>query len=105
MAEYNPRPEIMATQQSLLKEYEHQLKKEIEENVAILSHLSQCEQVGEQVPCQEIQHALQREKKYAFKLVTLQNLNEELFSLAEKQHWQLGAHAPPSSTEPENEVE
>ena len=47
MAEYDPRQELMATQQSLLEEYEHELNREIEENVAILSHLSQCEQVGE----------------------------------------------------------
>ena len=43
MAEYDPRAELMVTQQSLLKKYECQLNKEIEENVAILSHLSQCE--------------------------------------------------------------
>ena len=86
MAEYNPRAELMATQQNLLKEYEHQLNKEIEENVAILSYFSQCEQVGEQVPCQEIQKALEREKKNASKMVALQNLNEELLSIAEEQH-------------------
>ena len=63
----------MAAQQSLLKEYEHQLNKEIEENVAILSHSSQCEQAGEQVPYQEIQQALEREKKNASKLAALQN--------------------------------
>ena len=61
----------MATQQSLLEEYEHELNREIEENVAILSHLSQCEQVGEQVPHQEIQQALEREKKNASKFVAL----------------------------------
>ena len=65
MAEYNPGAELMATQQSLLNGYECQLNKEIEENVAILSHLSQCEQVGEWVPHQEIQQALKREKKNA----------------------------------------
>ena len=37
MAEYDLRAELMAMQQSLLKEYEHELKREIEENVAILS--------------------------------------------------------------------
>ena len=47
MAEYDPRQELMAIQQSLLKEYEHQFNKKIEENVAILSHLLQCEQVVE----------------------------------------------------------
>ena len=49
MAEYDQRAELMATQQSLLEEYKYQLNEEIEENVAILSHLSQHEQVGEQV--------------------------------------------------------
>ena len=66
----------MATQQSLLKEYECELNREIEENVAILSHLLQCEQVGEWVPHQEIQQALEREKKNASKLVALQELYE-----------------------------
>ena len=74
MAEYNRRAELIATQQSLLKEYENQLNKEIEEYVAILSHLSQCEQVGEWVPLQEIQQALKREKNNASKLVAIQNL-------------------------------
>ena len=63
MAEYDPRQELMATQQSLLEEYEHELNREIEENVAILSCLSQSKQVGEWVPHQEIQQALEREKK------------------------------------------
>ena len=63
MAEYDPRQELMATQQSLLKEYECELNREIEENVAILSCLSQHEQVGEWVPHQEIQQVLEREKK------------------------------------------
>ena len=49
MAEYDQRAELMATQQSLLEEYKYQLNEEIEENVAILSHLSQHGQVGEQV--------------------------------------------------------
>ena len=89
MAEYDPRAELMATQQSLLEEYKHQLNKEMEENVAILSCLSQCEQVGEQMPQQEIQQAVEREKKNASKLVALQELNEELLSLAEEQHQQL----------------
>ena len=61
MAEYDPRPELMATQQSLLKEYKCQLNKEIGENV-ILSCLSQWEQGGEKVPHREIQQALKREK-------------------------------------------
>ena len=95
----------MATQQSLLEEYEHQLNKEIEENVAILSHLFQHEQVGEWVPHQEIQHYLKREEKSASKLVALQNLNEELLSVADEQHQQLRAHALPSSTESESEAE
>ena len=82
MAEYDPRAEFKATQQSLLKEYKHQLNKEIEENVTILSHLSQCEQIGELVLHHEIQQALVREKKNASKLVELQNLNEELLSIA-----------------------
>ena len=86
MAEYNPRAELMATQQSLLEEYKHQLNKEIEENVAILSCLSQCQQVGEWVPCQEIQQGPWKGEENASKLVALQNLNEELLSVAEKQH-------------------
>ena len=61
MAEYDPRAELMATQQSILEE--HELNREIELNVAILSCLLQCEQVGEWVPHQEIQQALEREKK------------------------------------------
>ena len=88
MAEYDPRAELMATQQSLLKEYEHQLNKEIEENVAILSCLLQYEQVREQVPWQKLQQALKREKKNTSKLVAMQKLNEELLSVAEEQHWQ-----------------
>ena len=51
MAEYNPRPELMAMQQSLLEDYEPQLNQEIKEIVAILSGLSQQEQAEEQVPC------------------------------------------------------
>ena len=43
MIEYDPRPELMARQQSLLEVYDHQLSKEIEENVTVLSHLSQRE--------------------------------------------------------------
>ena len=38
MPEYDPRAELMGTQQSLLKEYECEFNREIEENVAILSH-------------------------------------------------------------------
>ena len=87
----------MATQQSLLKEYECELNREIEENVAIISHLSQHEQVGEQVPHQEIQQALEREKKNASKLVALQGLNEELCSVAKEQHWQLDTYAQPTA--------
>ena len=105
MAEYEARAELMATQQSLLEEYEHELNREIEENVAILSHLSQCEQVGEWVPHQEIQQALEREKKNASKLVALQNLNDELLSVAEEQHQQLDTHAQPSSTDSESKAE
>ena len=44
MAKYNSRQELMAIQQSLLKDYECQLSLEIEENMAILSHLSQHKQ-------------------------------------------------------------
>ena len=62
MAEHDPRQELMATQQNLLEEYERELNREIEENVAILSQLSQREQVGEWVPHQEIQQALERER-------------------------------------------
>ena len=72
-------------QQSLPEEYEHQLNKEKEENVAILSHLSRCEQV----PHQEI--PLRGSRKNASELVALQNLNEELLSAAKEQHQQLGA--------------
>ena len=61
MAGYKSRVELKETQQSLLKEYEHQPNKEIKDNAAILSYLSQLEQVKEQVPCQEIQQALERE--------------------------------------------
>ena len=99
MVKYDPRQELMAMQQILLKEYEHQLNKEIEENVAILSHLLQQEQVREQVPCQEIKQAIKREKKNVSKLVALQNLNEELLSIAEEQHQQLGVPLLSSSTE------
>ena len=105
MAEYDPRGELMATQQSLLEEYEHEVNREIEENVAILSCLLQCEQVWEWVPHQEIQQALEREKKNASKLVALQNLNEELLSVAKEQNWWLDAHAQPSTTELESEAE
>ena len=85
MAEYDPRPELMATHQSLIEEYEHQLNQEIEENVSILSHLSQCKQAGENVPQQEIQQAPEWEKQNASKLVALKNFNEELLSVA-KEH-------------------
>ena len=71
MAEYDPRPELIAMQQSLLKEYKCQLSKEIEENVALLSHLSQREQAGERVPHEQIQQALGREKQNASELVAL----------------------------------
>ena len=105
MAEYHPRAELMVTQQSLLKEYECKLNKEIEENVEILSCLSQHEQVAEWVPHQQIQQALKREKKNASKLVAFQNLNEELLSVAKEQHWQLRTFVLPSSTESESEAE
>ena len=105
MAEHDPRQELMATQQSLLEEYECELNREIEENVVILSQLSQQEQVGERMPHQEIQQALERERKNASKLVALQELNEELLSVAKEQHRQLDAHAQPSSTESESEAE
>ena len=67
--------------------------------------LSQCEQVGEQVPHQEIQQTLEREKINASKLVALLELYEELLSVAEEQHQQLDAHAQPSSTESKSEAE
>ena len=38
------------------------------------------------VPHQEIQQALKREKKNASKMVSLQNLNKELLSIAKEQH-------------------
>ena len=79
---------LMAIQWSLLKEYECELNRKIKEIVAILSQLSQCDQVGEQVPHQEIQQAQDREKKNASKLVALQELNEELLIVAKEQHWQ-----------------
>ena len=47
----------------------------------------------------------ERERKNASKLVALQELNEELLSVAEEQHRQLDAHAQPSSTESESEAE
>ena len=103
MMEYNPRTELMPTQQSLLGEYEHQLNKEMEGNVAILSCLSQQESVGEQVSSQEIQQVLKRKKKNASKLVALPNFNKELLSIAAEQHWQLGAHVLSSSTNSEAE--
>ena len=59
MAEYNPREELVAMQQSP-QGVECQLHKEIEENVAILCHLFQCEQVGEKVPCKAIQQTLKK---------------------------------------------
>ena len=90
IAKYNPRAELIAVQQSLLEEYECQLNKEIVENVAILSHLSQREQVRGQVSCQEIQKVLGREKRNASKLVAIQNFSEELVGIAEEQHQQLG---------------
>ena len=43
MAEYDPRPELMALPQNLLEKYDHQFNQEIKENMAILSHLSQWE--------------------------------------------------------------
>ena len=54
---------------------------------------------------QEIQQALEREKKNASKVVALQNLNKELLSVAEEQHRQLDTHAQPSSTDSESEAE
>ena len=109
MAEHDPRQELMATQQNFLEEDECELNREIEENVAILSQLSQWEQVGEWVPHQQIQQALEREReregKNASKLVALQEFNEELLSVAKEQHQQLDAHAQPSSTESESEAE
>ena len=59
MAEYDPRQELMASQQSLPGKYEHQFNKQRNwGNVAILSHLSQWEQAAEQVSCREIQKVL-----------------------------------------------
>ena len=95
----------MPTQQSLLEEYEHQLNKEKEKNVAILNCLSQCEQAGESVPHQEIQQALEREKKNASKLVALQNLNKDLLSIAREQCWQFGECVLSSSNESQSEAE
>ena len=57
------------------------------------------------MPHQEIQQALKREKKHASKLAALQNLNEELVSVAEEQHQQLDTHAQPSSTDSESKAE
>ena len=57
------------------------------------------------MPHQEIQQALGREKTIASKQVALQNLNEELLSIAKEQHWQLRACALPSSTVSESEAE
>ena len=57
------------------------------------------------MPHQEIQQALDREKKNASKLVALQNWNEELLSVAKEQNRQLEAHAQPSSTDSESEAE
>ena len=62
MAEYDPRQELMATQQSLLKEHEHQLGHEIEKNVPILNHLLQYEKEGEKMPLGEMQKTLACEK-------------------------------------------
>ena len=57
------------------------------------------------MPYQEIQQALETEKKNVSKLVALQELNEKQLSVAEEQHWQLDTHAQPSSTESESEDE
>ena len=105
MAEHDPRQELMATQQNLPEEYKRELNRDLEENVAILSKLSWWEQVGEWVPHQEIQQTLERERKNASKLVALQELNEELLSVAKEQHRQLDACAQPSSTESDSEAE
>ena len=74
MAKYDPWPELIAMQQSLLQEYEHQLNQEIEENMVILSCLWQSKQAGEKVPDREIQQALEREKQNASKLDALKFL-------------------------------
>ena len=71
MAEYVPRPELMDTQQSLHKQYEHQLSKEIEQNVAVLCHLSQRWQAGERGPHEQIPKGLEGGKQNASKLVAL----------------------------------
>ena len=75
MAKYDPRQELMATQQSLLEENEYQLSCEIEENMVILSHLSQHEQDGERVSWDKIQKALEHEKQNGSKLAALQKSN------------------------------
>ena len=72
--------------------------------MAFLSHLSQWKHVGEQVPCREIPQAPERKKQNASKLVTLKNFNEELLSVADEQHKQLGVHAQSSSTNSESEA-
>ena len=56
------------------------------------------------MPHQEIQQALKR-KKNVSKVVTLQNLNEELLSISKEQYLHLRACALPSTTESENEAE
>ena len=99
MTEYDPRPELMATQQSLFEEYEPLLNQEIEENVALLSHLSQREQTWERVPHEQIQQVLEWEKQNASKLFALKNFKEELLSEDQEQHFQLGAWAQSSRTD------
>ena len=56
------------------------------------------------MPHIEIQQALKIEKQNASKLFSLKYFNEELLSVAEVQHWQLGVHAQSFSTEPDIEA-
>ena len=72
--------------------------------MAILSYLLQWEQAGEKVAHREIQYTHERQKQYASMLVALSNLNGELLSVAEDQHWQLGVHVHSNSTDSEGEA-
>ena len=102
MATYNPWAELMATQQSLLEEYGHQLNKVIKRmwHFGAASH-NACRLEAGTIPINSTGPAEGEEN--ASKLFALETFNEELLSVAKEQHQQLGAHAQYSSTDSASE--
>ena len=89
MAEYDPKPELFAAQQSLLKGYEHQLNQEIKENLVILSCLSQQKRARGKGATPGNPAGPRGGKTKCFQIGCTKNFNE-LLSVAKEQPCQLG---------------